>query len=288
MWCLCFYPNGDNREKSEGHIGVYLKLLSKNVRVRVLYHMRLVDRSTMFSSTIVNHQKTTALLSTVHGDGISSGHGSHRSTILKKSVLEKSSFIINDSLLLECDITVIKEPHVVKSTVKETSIVRSPRRHRSLMDDLLKLRQMTDEADVFFCVQGQILPAHTIILAMRSPVFNARFHNPLRLGRGRRLVMKIEDMRPEVFSALLHFMYRDSMRHCMRGLTRVEKIEFRKDLLVAADRYDIEKLKLDCERRLCKSLDVENSSTMLSVADQHNFSMLRGACIEFICHDTSG
>ncbi|TVU42559.1 hypothetical protein EJB05_08974, partial [Eragrostis curvula] len=88
---------------------------------------------------------------------------------------------------------------------------------------------------------------------MQSPVFKAQFHGPMR-QHGDQGHLTIEDMLSAVFKALLRFIYTDSIHHCMRGLTRVEKIDFTKHLLVAADRYDVEKLKFDCEMPLCKSL----------------------------------
>jgi speckle-type POZ protein len=53
-------------------------------------------------------------------------------------------------------------------------------------------------------------------------------------------------------------------------------------LLVAADRYAMERLKTECELILCKSLDVETVATTLALADQHHCSALRDACVKFM------
>lgn len=55
-----------------------------------------------------------------------------------------------------------------------------------------------------------------------------------------------------------------------------------KYLLVAADKYDMERLKLVCATILWKSLDEKTVATTLALADLHNCSELRDACIEFI------
>lgn len=57
-----------------------------------------------------------------------------------------------------------------------------------------------------------------------------------------------------------------------------------KHLLVAADRYDVRRLKQICEGILCKSPDVENVATILALADQHHCNNLRNACVEFIAY----
>jgi speckle-type POZ protein len=61
----------------------------------------------------------------------------------------------------------------------------------------------------------------------------------------------------------------------MEYLDLDEKKEMVKHLLVAADRYALERLKMICEGILCKSLDVESVATMLALADQHQCSRLR-------------
>lgn len=53
-------------------------------------------------------------------------------------------------------------------------------------------------------------------------------------------------------------------------------------LLVAADRYAIERMKLMCEGILCKSLSAKTVATTLALADQHHCSKLKDACIEFM------
>lgn len=55
-----------------------------------------------------------------------------------------------------------------------------------------------------------------------------------------------------------------------------------KHLLVAADRYAMERVKLMCESILCTGLKVENVAETYALADQHNCINLRDACIQFI------
>jgi speckle-type POZ protein len=128
-------------------------------------------------------------------------------------------------------------------------------------------------------MQGEVFPVHKIVLAMRSPFFKAQLYGPMRQKAIQKIT--VEDMQPAVFGALLHFIYTDLLPS-MEDLDDDEKKEMVKHLLVAADRYAIERLKMMCEGILCKNLDVESVGTMLSLADQHQCIRLTDACIQFL------
>jgi speckle-type POZ protein len=58
-------------------------------------------------------------------------------------------------------------------------------------------------------VEDEELHAHRIILTARSPVFRALLNSDMReVQEG---VVSIEDIRPQVFSAMLHFLYKDGL-----------------------------------------------------------------------------
>jgi speckle-type POZ protein len=88
-------------------------------------------------------------------------------------------------------------------------------------------------------------------------------------------------MQPDVFKALLHFIYTDSLPD-MDDLDRDEYSEMIRHFLVASDRYGMERLKLICQSILSKNLDLETVATTLSLADQQNCDGLKAACVEFI------
>ncbi|KAF8662680.1 hypothetical protein HU200_056284 [Digitaria exilis] len=133
--------------------------------------------------------------------------------------------------------------------------------------------------DVSFKVEDEVLHAHKIVLAMRSPVFKVELYGPMRDKM--EPIIIVEDMQPAVFKALLHFIYTDSLPGTMENLDKENK-EMIKLLLVAADRYAMETMKLMCENILSKRLDVGSVATTLALADQHHCSKLKDACIQFI------
>ncbi|KAJ3683227.1 hypothetical protein LUZ60_013454 [Juncus effusus] len=53
-------------------------------------------------------------------------------------------------------------------------------------------------------------------------------------------------------------------------------------LLVVADRYGVERLKLICENALSKNLGVNNLATILTLAEQHNCPRLKALCFKFV------
>ncbi|CAL5011266.1 unnamed protein product [Urochloa decumbens] len=270
-WCIRFYPDGVILEDSKEYVAVYLELLSDNVTVRVIDDLRLVNQITLTSSSI-SCNKVPMLFGTVDG---TKKRVLGTSKFMKKNELEASDFLRDDRLVIECDVTVIKEPQLAEIIV--SCEVQVPPSYLSVYFG--KLLESDKGADVTFIVQEEAFPAHRIVLAARSPVFDKLLYGPV--GEENRDTIKIEDMQPAVFKALLHFIYKDSLP-TMEALDADDNSKIAMHLLVAADRYAVERLKLVCESILCKSLDVKNVATILSLADQLNCSKLKDVCIEYV------
>jgi hypothetical protein len=156
------------------------------------------------------------------------------------------------------------------ATQKLTSLEAFLQQH---LEDMLK---SGEGADVKFTVDGQLFRAHRCILAARSPVFKAELLGPMKEDAAR--CIRIDDMEPSIFEALLRFIYTDSLP---------ENRKFYEDaamqhLLVAADRYGVHLLKYICETWLAANIDVGSVATMLALAEQHGCLPLRRACIAFM------
>ncbi|GJN20681.1 hypothetical protein PR202_gb08084 [Eleusine coracana subsp. coracana] len=65
-------------------------------------------------------------------------------------------------------------------------------------------------------------------------------------------------------------------------MTREEEPVMCQHLLVAADRYHMDRLKLMCEERLHRSIDVGSVADILALAEQHGCHGLRKTCIKFL------
>ena len=112
--------------------------------------------------------------------------------------------------------------------------------------------------DVIFKVRGRELPAHRRILIARSEVFAAMFQHPMEERFTN--VAKIEDIDPDVFHELLHFIYTGQVQ-----LKKLEKMAA--SLFIAADKYLLGVLKLKCENYLSNHISPENCAVLLFHGD---------------------
>ncbi|GJM84607.1 hypothetical protein PR202_ga00292 [Eleusine coracana subsp. coracana] len=88
----------------------------------------------------------------------------------------------------------------------------------------------------------------------------------------------VDHIEEQVFGVLLEFIYMDALPE----MTREEEPVMCQHLLVEADRYDMDRLKLMCEERLHRSIDVGSVADILALAEQHGCHGLRKTCIKFL------
>ena len=85
--------------------------------------------------------------------------------------------------------------------------------------------------------------------------------------------VEINDVDPEVFKEMMRFIYTGKAPN-------LEKMA--DNLLAAADKYALERLKVMCEEALCSNLSVENVADILILADLHSAEQLKAQAIDFI------
>ncbi|XBH95392.1 hypothetical protein VPH35_085958 [Triticum aestivum] len=160
-----------------------------------------------------------------------------------------------------CDLTIIHD--------EETRVPPSDL-HQHL-GDLLKNK---DAADLTIQVGGETFSTHRCVLAARSSVFKAELLGAMKESSAASPI-EICDMEADVFKSLLNFIYTDSV-------SPVLDVVMASHLLVAADRYNIERLKQICEQKLCNQIDSGMVATSLALAEQHGFHRLKEACLQFL------
>ncbi|GJN25572.1 hypothetical protein PR202_gb13417 [Eleusine coracana subsp. coracana] len=95
--------------------------------------------------------------------------------------------------------------------------------------------------------------------------------------------IQINDIEARVFSAMLHFIYTDDLpQEIEKSDDMSVSVMMSQHLLVVADRYDLERLKLMCEYTLCNRMKVNMVATTLALAEQHGCCGLKAACFEFL------
>jgi speckle-type POZ protein len=145
---------------------------------------------------------------------------------------------------------------------------------------LTDLLMAYEGADVKFKVGGEMVTAHRCVLAARSRVFKAELFGPMKEGStATDDAILVEDMEAQVFKAMLAFIYGDLEPELEKG---DDEDAIWQQLLVAADRYDLPRLKLMCEDKLCRFIDVNTTATILALAERHSCDGLKKACYDFL------
>ncbi|KAL6843197.1 hypothetical protein ACP4OV_026910 [Aristida adscensionis] len=272
-WEIRFYPDGASERTKDHYASVYLNLVTEGAEVRALYGLRL--RNQLHGQPDFVSSETTPRLFNSSQD---SAFAPLTSKFIARSTLELgyAGYVVDDCLTIECTVTVIEHPPQVSKTMGGFSIEVPP---SELAENLGTLLTEEETADITFVVEGATFHAHKIVLAMRSPVFKAELYGQMKERTEQ--VVAIEDMQPLVFKALLNFIYTDLVPE-WDDLNDDEYGEMVRHLLVAADRYAIDRLKLMCASLLVDHLDVDNVATTLALADQHDCQSLKDVCIEFM------
>ncbi|XP_020164371.1 BTB/POZ and MATH domain-containing protein 2-like [Aegilops tauschii subsp. strangulata] len=286
-WLLEYYPNGKNPNCAD-FISLYVHGDGK-VNARISFS--LVDQ--------VEKQMPMYIRATNRASRFVDSHGNvfwGINKFLKRDALERSANLKGDSFTIRCDIMVCKDPSTEDPGGHDTKVLVSD------MDQHFNILLQTKVgADVTFEVSGETFTAHRCVLAARSKVFMAQLFGPMKEGTTTSGVIHIKDMGANVFRALLRFIYTDSCPEIEKDFTEEEEemsqvlegqedetiedemwLQWLQDLFVAADRYDLQRLKCICEMQLSDNIGVSSVMSTLALAEQHHCQGLKEACLKFI------
>jgi speckle-type POZ protein len=204
------------------------------------------------------------------GDSILSPEQKPLFVWIENEVLGKKPMLnLEDAWQIFVPVTNYNEPKVVVWMDFGTNSVGQSR----MINDFADLFLNQTSCDVHFRLQGVVMGAHVVILTARSSVFAAMFKCDMEESKTRKVV--IEDIEPEVFRQLLHYLYTGTCPLLeMKSITR--------DLYVAADKYDVETLKKECVDILLAQLDVSNSIATLVWSHLHSITTLFDASLKCI------
>ncbi|PVH31846.1 hypothetical protein PAHAL_9G247000 [Panicum hallii] len=266
-WTIKYYPNGIN-SRATGCISLFLVLKDPVAdRLMVQFWFSFLDQL---------DQQTPAYLGTIPPSKFKADGSWGRNEFIRSENLELSGRLMDDGFTVRCDLIVAGE---IRTEGTAPSVVVPP---SDCLQHLGALLLSGQGADVRFLVGGKTFSAHRCVLAARSRVFNAQLFGAMREAiASEESVIQIDGMAPQVFESLLHFIYTDSLLE-MEGLDEAAAAAMAQHLLEAADRYDLQRLKLMCEDRLCQHIDVSTVATTLALAEQHHCQGLKEACYEFL------
>ncbi|CAO2149770.1 unnamed protein product [Urochloa humidicola] len=293
-WCLRYYPNNiDYNVSARKWISMYLQLdKSYNAPdVKARFTISLLDG---FGRAVPSYTYVSDWTHRFTPRGKEKGFPK----FIKRKALEYSTYLVEDSFKVRCDITVVtdtavpparsvvvapppKDITVTKEAKKKEDapaesfvVVRPPDMHQHLAH----LLSSGKGADVTLVLDdGEMFRAHRSILAAWSAVFKAELLSPMQEATSA-TCMSIKDIKASVFKALLQFIYTDSLPDIDEG----EPMVTAEQLLTAADRYGLKRLKLICEDKLCNYISTTSVGTILALAEQHGCDGLKKACLNFL------
>ncbi|KAF8661061.1 hypothetical protein HU200_057159 [Digitaria exilis] len=255
-WELRLYPARSSVFNLSYHIGLELVFLGEARRrcgVTATLHCRLVKHQNIQPNECMKMSKIFCDRS----DSVFLSIGAGTVTDVQQG---------GNLLTVECTITVIRDlPLPLPCDL-----------HR----DLGELLDSQVGANVTLAVSGEHIPVHKNILAARSPVFMAEFFGSMAERSAERV--EIKDMDAQVLKAMLRFIYTGMVHEFDNQPAAGENAVMAQHLLVAADRYGLDRLNVICEQRLIVGIDIETVASTLALAEQHNCAGLKGKCIEFI------
>jgi len=125
--------------------------------------------------------------------------------------------------------------------------------------------------DISFDVEGTIIPAHKLILRVRTEYFNSMFSSGLRESQQK--IIRIYDCTPQVFIDILKFIYTDSCSISEENCN---------SLMEQANFFQLDRLKAICENFWIGNINVQNACNLIQIADRFNAIQLRDFAREFI------
>ncbi|KAI3834455.1 hypothetical protein MKX03_032566 [Papaver bracteatum] len=202
---------------------------------------------------------------------------------MKRSELEASSYLKNDCLSIHCTVEVVQDHfETVQTNIEEGKHYVIPVPPSDMIQNLKGLLESEIGSDVTFQVGNELFRAHKSILAVRSPVFRTQFFGIE--GNPDMETVAIEEFDPFAFKAMLLFLYSDELpetRELSDSDFLCTSITIMQHLLTAADRFDLARLRLMCEEKLCEEITASTVATTLALAHQHQCLQLRTACLNF-------
>ncbi|XP_051201610.1 BTB/POZ and MATH domain-containing protein 2-like [Lolium perenne] len=271
-WRLLCYPNGCLKAH-EGSVSLFLEHAS---------HEDTGDTTAKFEMSILPdvNSKPIRSRSLAEYNFTENGLNWGWRDFIKHADLDKEKHLRDDCLTVLCDVTVT-DPHTADHHVEveaaappESTLVAGPAPPFDLRGQLEEAIWNKQQVDVKIEVGGETFPAHRWMLEARSPVLKADLLLASTTGDGATL-LRVNDMDAQVFKAMLQFIYTDSPP-ALESATVAER------MLVAADRYELEELKLICEEVLSRHVDMGSVADTLALAERHHCSLLRTACIKFL------
>ncbi|XP_051186139.1 BTB/POZ and MATH domain-containing protein 2-like [Lolium perenne] len=200
--------------------------------------------------------------------------------LISRTILERSGYLSNDAFSVRCEFRVPVNSAETVLLPTEEPPPSSPTPNHEHAEALIRFITNDVPTDVTLEVGGETFWAHRRFLAAQSSVFAALFTGPMRENTAPSI--RIDDMEPLVFKAMLDFIYTGNLVPPAEDHEGDNQIAMTQHLLVAADRYDLQRLKSTCAEKLRAYIDMSTVATTLDLAQRHRCHELKDACFDFL------
>ncbi|XP_039267485.1 speckle-type POZ protein-like [Styela clava] len=259
-WCLRVNPKGLD-EESKDYLSLYLLLVS--------CHKSEVRAKFKFSILNSKREETKAMESQRAYRFVQGKDWGFKKFIRRDFLMDETNGLLpDDKLTLFCEVSVVQDSVNISG---QSNMMQLKVPDCRLAEDLEGLLEGGDFTDCTFFVEGKEFKAHKSIIAARSVVFRAMFQHEMEERKLNRV--EISDISADVFREMLSFLYTGAAPNLDQMAA---------ELLAAADKYALQRLKVMCEESLCTNLSVENVADILILADLHNADQLKEMAIDFI------
>jgi speckle-type POZ protein len=248
-------------EESKDYLSLYLLLVSCNKsEVRAKFKFSILN---------AKREETKAMESQRAYRFVQGKDWGFKKFIRRDFLLDEANGLLpDDKLTLYCEVSVVADSVNISG---QNNAIQFKIPECRLADDLGALFDQSKFSDVTLAANGAEFNAHKAILAARSAVFAAMFEHEMEEKKHNRV--EIRDMDKDVLGEMLRFIYTGKANN-------LDKMA--DDLLAAADKYDLERLKVMCEEALCSNLSIETAAEVLILADMHSANQLKAHAIDFI------
>ena len=273
-WKLRLAPKGFGTGKGT-HFGAAVALSSGQCIVKARYKLAIVENS----QTLVSHTNEFNWLPTKNAWGPTKA--------LTIADFKSLAAAHGDTLTFEIEITTFGEPtSAVQPRAADEAAAATAAAALAVVKDLGALLDGGKNTDVVFRVGDEEIAAHRLLLAARSPVFEAMFaqhwsepaassSSSSAEGGG---AIAIEGTAPAAFKQLLRFAYTGC---CEDGALAA----MADHLFEAAGKFGLPLLQAAARRQMLSSLDAAKVCDYFALAHAHEDGELTDACAELVSAD---
>jgi len=172
----------------------------------------------------------------------------------------------------------VKKYHTVMKKIKlSRPVAKETKREvpEEVLDKVKEFLEKKQHPDVEIICQGDSVPCHRLVMAARSDVLAAQLGSDLKEAREGKI--DIKDMDVSTVRDMVHYMYTGDTGDMFKYKA--------KNLLVAANRYQLEELKEICQNFLITKIKTENALGMFVMGHANNAEHLKREAKEAIVNN---